>query len=120
MDLVPAPNGETSSLKSEVEAAHTSHTMAAGGEVVECNGDANGTGNGTVNPTNVVDLVEEASHSEHEADSDDSEDPWETQSLYEDTLQIVRDEQLRDGGGMAPNLVLCIFYGYVLIGILWF
>lgn len=46
--------------------------------------------------------LEEAS-SEFETDSDDSED-WDTLSHGGDTIQFLRDEQLRDGLGMDPCL----------------
>lgn len=42
---------------------------------------------------------EEASQPEESATDDEgSEEAWESESLYEDALQFVRDEQLRDGG----------------------
>lgn len=52
-------------------------------------------------------VVGEASHSEYESDSGDSGEEWETQSLYEDAIQVLKDEQLRDGGKLhlyAPDL----------------
>lgn len=35
--------------------------------------------------------------SDASGDSEDSDDNWETESLYEDSLEFVRDDQLRDG-----------------------
>jgi NAD-dependent histone deacetylase SIR2 len=84
MDVISVPGGESASLKDpvvEVEAVD----MAA----VETDG--------TIKAEDKAAVVGEASHSEYETDSDDSED-WETQSLYEDAIQVLKDEQLRDGG----------------------
>ncbi|KAL4881549.1 SIR2-domain-containing protein [Aspergillus karnatakaensis] len=73
-----SPRGESSSLKSpavEIEAAEDESSDNAAG-------------------------IEEqvlVSQSEYETDSDGLEDEWETQSLYEDAIQMLRDEQLRDG-----------------------
>ncbi|KAL2837908.1 hypothetical protein BJY01DRAFT_237669 [Aspergillus pseudoustus] len=81
MDLVSAPRGESSPLKSpqvEVEAAEVEGAIA----------------------TEKALAIEEKgaiSQSEYETDSDGLEDEWETQSLYEDAIQVLRDEQLRDG-----------------------
>lgn len=41
---------------------------------------------------------EERLQSEYETNSEAGSEDWETQSLYEDALQFIRDEQLRDGG----------------------
>lgn len=84
MDPLPAPRGEPSSLdslqKSELDAAHV-HDIDES------------------NLTETVVAVEnDMSHSEYESDSDVSGDEWETQSLYEDAIQVLRDDQLRDGG----------------------
>lgn len=46
----------------------------------------------------------EAASSEFETDSDDSED-WDTLSHGGDTIQFLRDEQLRDGLGMFLCLI---------------
>ncbi|KAL2828903.1 hypothetical protein BDW59DRAFT_170692 [Aspergillus cavernicola] len=81
MDLVSAPRGESPSFKSpvvEVGAAEVEGTVA------------------TENAVAVEDKVS-VSQSEYETDSDGFEDEWETQSLYEDAIQMLRDEQLRDG-----------------------
>jgi NAD-dependent histone deacetylase SIR2 len=93
MDVISVPGGESASLKDpvvEVEAVD----MAA----VETEG--------TMKAEDTTAVVGEASHSEYESDSDDSGEEWETQSLYEDAIQILKDEQLRDGGTLlyAPGL----------------
>jgi hypothetical protein len=78
MDLVPAPSEETR-LKSpvvEVEAVDLAEQVDA--ETV---------------------AVEEAS-SDYETDSDDSEG-WEVLSNGDNAIQLLRDEQLRDGLGMS-------------------
>ncbi|KAL5332928.1 hypothetical protein BJX70DRAFT_392585 [Aspergillus crustosus] len=78
METEAAPHGESPSLKSpvvEIEAAEVEPTETAAG-------------------------IEEqvlVSHSEYETDSDALDDEWETQSLYEDSIQMLRDEQLREG-----------------------
>ena len=83
MDLVSAPRGESPSLKTplvEVEAAE-------------------------VAPTENAVAVEEKgslSQSEYETDSEGLNDEWETESLYEDAVQMIRDEQLRDGCKETP------------------
>lgn len=94
MDLAPAPSGESSSLKEpviEVEAVDMTST-----ETEE-----------TMNPVTAEqeeDLAKKEDEedqkllSEYETDSEAGSDEWETQSLYEDALQFVRDDQLRDGG----------------------
>ncbi len=81
MDLVSAPRGESPPLKTplvEVEAAEVEGTLAA---------------------ENTVPVEEKGSvsKSEYETDSDGLDDEWETQSLYEDAIQMIRDDQLRDG-----------------------
>ncbi|KAI9371457.1 hypothetical protein BJX61DRAFT_534770 [Aspergillus egyptiacus] len=81
MDLVSAPRGESPSLKSpeaDVEAAEVKHAVATEKAVA-------------------VEEKPQTSQSEYETDSDGAEDDWETQSLYEDAIQMLRDEQLRDG-----------------------
>ncbi|KAJ0420138.1 hypothetical protein BJY00DRAFT_301754 [Aspergillus carlsbadensis] len=80
MDLVSAPRGESPPLKSplvEVEAAEVEGALA--------------TENALTGEKGTI------SQSEYETDSDGLEDEWETQSLYEDAIQVLRDEQLRDG-----------------------
>ncbi|KAL3485676.1 hypothetical protein BJX62DRAFT_229315 [Aspergillus germanicus] len=80
MDLVSAPRGESPPLKSplvEVEA-----TEVEGALVTE---------NALTGEKGAI------SQSEYETDSDGLEDEWETQSLYDDAIQVLRDEQLRDG-----------------------
>ncbi|CEN59700.1 Putative Chromatin regulatory protein sir2 [Aspergillus calidoustus] len=80
MDLVSAPRGESPPLKSplvEVKAAEVEGALA--------------TENASTGEKGAI------SQSEYETDSDGLEDEWETQSLYEDAIQVLRDEQLRDG-----------------------
>jgi hypothetical protein len=80
MDLVSAPRGESPPLKSplvEVEAAEVEEALV--------------TENALTGEKGAI------SQSEYETDSDGLEDEWETQSLYEDAIQVLRDEQLRDG-----------------------
>ncbi|KAE8396523.1 hypothetical protein BDV23DRAFT_189961 [Aspergillus alliaceus] len=82
MDLVPAPGGESSPLKNPVVEVEAVDMTSAEVEVA------------TENP---VSAHGDVSLSEEESDSGDSGDEWETQSLYEDAIQILRDEQLREG-----------------------
>jgi hypothetical protein len=82
--LVPAPSGKTPVKSPVVEV-----------EAVEAVDVAEQVKAETV-------ALEEVS-SEYETDSDDSED-WDTLSHGGDTIQFLRDEQLRDGLGM----VLCL------------
>jgi NAD-dependent histone deacetylase SIR2 len=96
MDVISVPGRESASLKDpvvEVEAVD----MAAGE-----------TG-GTVKAEDKAAVVGETSHSEYETDSDDSGEEWEAQSLYEDAIEVLKDEQLRDGGKIllyAPDLYM--------------
>ncbi|KAF7118199.1 hypothetical protein CNMCM5793_007600 [Aspergillus hiratsukae] len=97
MDVISVPGGESASLKDpvvEVEAVD----MAA----VETDG--------TIKAEDTAAVVGEASHSEYETDSDGSEEEWETQSLYEDAIQVLKDEQLRDGVPGACTLEEAIAY----------
>lgn len=76
MDLIPASNGEDS-LKSpvvEVEAVDMDQQASA-------------------------DLAVDAIFSELESDSDDT-DGWENLSDCDETIQFLRDDQIRDGLGM--------------------
>lgn len=85
MDLPPAPGAKDSPLKSpvvEVEALD----MVSGDVQVDDNAE------------NPIAISKELSQSEPDTDSDASGEEWETESLYEDAIQFVRDEQLRDGG----------------------
>lgn len=94
MDLAPALSGDSSSLKEaviEVEAVDMTST-----ETEEA-----------TNPVMAEEEEELAKKedeedqkllSEYETDSEAGSDDWETQSLYEDALQFVRDDQLREGG----------------------
>ncbi|PWY80617.1 chromatin regulatory protein sir2 [Aspergillus heteromorphus CBS 117.55] len=97
MDFVSAPSGESSSLKNpvlEVEAVDMTSAGVKGGTATE----------------NITAATEEAAQSEDETDSDGSGDDWESQSLYEDAIQVVRDEQLRDGVPDACTLEEAIAY----------
>lgn len=87
MDLVPAPGGESSSLKTPVVEPEVA-VMASGDQEQEH----------AVHPEETRPEDEIASHSEPDTDSEASGEEWETESLYEDSLQFVRDEQLRAGG----------------------
>ena len=49
-------------------------------------------------PVNAESVALEEASSEYESDSDDS-DGWEVMSHGDDTIQLLRDEQLRDGLG---------------------
>ena len=94
MDVISVSGGESESLKDpvvEVEAVD----MAA----VETER--------KIKAEDTAAVGGEASHSEYESDSGDSGEEWETQSLYEDAIQVLKDEQLRDGGKLhlyAPDL----------------
>ncbi|KAL3476340.1 SIR2-domain-containing protein [Aspergillus californicus] len=79
MDLVSAPRGESPPLKSplvEVDPAEVEGPVA------------------TEDGLAMEGLVS-VSQSEYETDSEGED--WETQSLYEDAIQMIRDDQLRDG-----------------------
>lgn len=52
-------------------------------------------------PVNAEPVALEEASSEFETDSDDS-DGWDALSHGEDTIQMLRDEQLRDGLGTWP------------------
>lgn len=90
MDPLPAPRGEPSSLDSLQEIELDAAPIASSADVHDAH---------ESNLTETVVAVEnDMSHSEYETDSDASGDEWETQSLYEDAIQVLRDDQLRDGG----------------------
>jgi hypothetical protein len=76
MDLVPAPTEPSEALKSPVVKVETVD-MAADGAVAQ----------------------DPEISSEWDTDSDDS-DAWETLSNADDAIQLLRDDQLRDGLGM--------------------
>jgi len=86
MDLVSAPGGESSSLKTPVVEPEVAD-MASGDQELKR----------AVHPETRPE-GDNTSHSEPDTDSEASGEEWETESLYEDSLQIVQDEQLRDGG----------------------
>ena len=96
---MPAPKGESSSLKEpviEVETVDMASTEV-GGETANTV---------QIEREEIVrdreeDEDEEKVLSEYETDSDVGSDDWESRSLYEDALQFVRDEQLRDGGNFT-------------------
>ncbi|KAL4892164.1 SIR2-domain-containing protein [Aspergillus ambiguus] len=79
---VQSPNGE-SPLKNPVVEVEAVDMASA-----EVDGD--------IATENSLALEGEVSASEYESDGGDS-DEWETQSLYEDAIQVLRDEQLREG-----------------------
>ena len=85
MDLAPEPAGKDSPLKSPVIQVEAVDMVSA---------DVQETDNAEKPPT----IGEEPSQSEYETDDEVSGDEWESGSLYEDALQFIRDEQLRDGG----------------------
>ena len=85
MDLVPAPGGESSSLKNPVVEVEAVDMTSAEVE-------------GTVATENPVSAQGNISPAEEDSDSGESGDEWETQSLYEDAIQVLRDDQLREGG----------------------
>jgi hypothetical protein len=84
MDLVLTPNGENSSLRNPM-------ADLDGKPVLGDNQEKN------VNPERLPSLECDESPSDDESDSDSSDQRWETESLYEDVLQFVRDEQLDQG-----------------------
>ncbi|KAE8151861.1 SIR2-domain-containing protein [Aspergillus avenaceus] len=82
MDFVPAP-GESSSLKDPVVEVEAVDMPFVENETVATETHVSAPGN--------------VSPSEDDSESGDSGDEWETQSLYEDAIQVLRDEQLREG-----------------------
>ncbi|RAL17237.1 putative histone deacetylase SIR2 [Aspergillus homomorphus CBS 101889] len=100
MDLESAPSGESSSLQTTVAVA-VDMTSA---DVIDKPGTAN------EDPTAATTTKGEMSHTEYETDSDASGEEWETQSLYEDAIEVLRDEQLRDGVPDACTLDEAIAY----------
>ncbi|KAJ9224405.1 hypothetical protein DTO169C6_3236 [Paecilomyces variotii] len=98
MDLVSAPGGESSSLKTPVVEPEVAD-MASGDQELKR----------AVHPETRPE-GDNTSHSEPDTDSEASGEEWETESLYEDSLQIVQDEQLRDGVPDACTLEEAIAY----------
>lgn len=92
MDLAPAPNGEGSTLKQPVMAS----------------AEVERTTNNTMTVEEIEELQRKEGEDEEESDSDVGSDDWESLSLYEDALELVRDEQLRDGGKFS--LIFPIFF----------
>jgi NAD-dependent histone deacetylase SIR2 len=80
MDLVPAPSGETPVKSPVVELEAVDLAEQVNAETI---------------------ALEEAS-SDYETDSDDSEG-WDLLSDGDSAIQILRDEQLRDGLSMSLN-----------------
>ena len=85
MDLAPEPAGKDSPLKSPVIQVEAVDMVSADVQ-------------GTISAENPATIGEQSSQSEYETDDEVSGDEWESESLYEDALQFIRDEQLRDGG----------------------
>ncbi|RAK74166.1 SIR2-domain-containing protein, partial [Aspergillus fijiensis CBS 313.89] len=101
MDLESAPSGESlSSLQTPVAAVAVKMTSA---DVIDKPATAN------EDPTATA-TKGEMSQAEFETDSDASGEEWETQSLYEDAIEVLRDEQLRDGVPDACTLEEAIAY----------
>lgn len=99
MDLASAPKGESSTLKEPVVEVETVDMAST-----EIGKEATSTVE--IEKEELIqnkeeDEDEEKPQSEYETDSDAGSDDWETHSLYEDALQFVRDDQLRDGGKCA-------------------
>lgn len=82
MDVTPAPAGDELPLKAPVV------------NVVDPAATEDGGVSSNFEKTPVS--VEDASQLETETSDDDSEEDWETQSLYEDGLQSIKDDQLLD------------------------
>ncbi|PWY95065.1 chromatin regulatory protein Sir2 [Aspergillus sclerotioniger CBS 115572] len=93
MDLVSSPSGESSPLKNPVLEVASADVSKAGTAT-----------------ENITARKEEVSQSEYETESGGSGDEWETQSLYEDAIQVLRDEQLREGVPDACTLEEAIAY----------
>jgi hypothetical protein len=89
----PAPAGDEAPLKTPVvEVLDLISAQPDGGSAPEDDSGA---------------LDDTTSQSGTEGGGEDSEEDWENESLYEDALQPLRDEQLRDGGAKytAINLL---------------
>ncbi|KKK14247.1 hypothetical protein AOCH_001431 [Aspergillus ochraceoroseus] len=81
MDPVSTPSAESSALKTPVIEVEAVDMAPAEAEA-------------TLTTETAV-TMEEISQSESETESDGEE--WENESLYEDAIQVLRDDQLRDG-----------------------
>ncbi|KAF7619032.1 hypothetical protein AFLA_000671 [Aspergillus flavus NRRL3357] len=81
---IQSPGGESSSLKNPVVEVEAVDMTSAEVE-------------GTVATENPVSAQGNISPSEEDSDSGESGDEWETQSLYGDAIQVLRDDQLREG-----------------------
>jgi hypothetical protein len=91
MDLISAPSGENSSLTKPVVSLGVVDAVSAAEQEKIISTDGLSSFEGDETP------------SEGDVDSDNSDDPWETESLYEDALQIVRDDQLQGGTPNPPD-----------------
>lgn len=60
--------------------------------------DSGSGGGGGLPPADSRDPEEVASQAGSGSDGDSSEDNWESESLYEDALQVISDAQLQNGG----------------------
>ena len=85
MDLISAPSGENSS--------RTKHLGVVDAVPAEQKIITDGASS----------FEDDETLSEDDVDSDNSDDRWETESLYEDALQIVRDDQLQGGTRFNPR-----------------
>lgn len=108
MDLASARKGESSSLKEPVVEVET--VDMASTEIGKETTSTVEIEKEELIQKNDEDEDEEKLPSEYETDSDVGSDEWETQSLYEDALQFVRDEQLRDGGNVPSDIFLNAIY----------
>ncbi|KAF3481464.1 chromatin regulatory protein sir2 [Arthroderma uncinatum] len=95
MDVVATPAGEE-----RVPNASIADAIDVAGEVIV----------GASEAEPAAELIEDASHLPEDSDEEESGDEWETTSLYEDALQFVGDEQLRDGVPGACTLQEAVTY----------
>jgi NAD-dependent histone deacetylase SIR2 len=87
MDLISAPSGENSSRTKPVVNLGVVDAVSAEQKIITDGASS---------------FEDDETLSEDDVDSDNSDDPWETESLYEDALQIVRDDQLQGGTRFNP------------------
>ena len=97
MDLVSAPSGKDSLLKPPVVKVDTVDMTSADVQ-------------GSVHAEGRAGVGEERPQSGCETDNDGSGDEWESESLYEDAIALVRDEQLREGGIYTGPTPICLEY----------
>lgn len=96
MDVAPKPAGKERASRKEILDSVVIHSRVAS-ETRDVPGPAG----------------DDASLSELSSLEDGSEDQWEIDSLYEDALRFLSDEELRDGGTCFPLLFLaapCVRY----------